>query len=294
MTIFEMRSTGRFLAAEGRMVESRGPSLANSTFCDCGDMNEDQLAAELLHFALESSVAIGIASKVPSEDPDSFRSATGALVQLYGRPLLVTNWHVIQRYRELSQMRETQFFFADRAIDPLPRLQSENQDLDLALIRADGLRLRADRNRNEGIPDLSVYEPQQWPPAPPQVGDSVFFSGWPEVARSVDVPTMEATFQPYGYLGATIADVTEMTFTVHFDRTSVRGVTGRETHEQIHENELSGLSGTPIFRDMSRQRKPHELVGFIKRFAKAWDTFLATSASHIREDLSLSVDRQRS
>jgi hypothetical protein len=250
-------------------------------------MNEREIAERLIQFALASTVAIGVAAKTPTDDPHSFRSASAALIRLSGVPILITAWHVIEAYRVLAAQRDTQFFFADCAIDPIERLHCESQDVDLAVILAYDLRIRSDRNEAVGIPDVHVYEPAEWPPTPPRAGDSIFFAGWPEVGRSVDVPKLEATFQPYAYVGATISDVTKQSFTIPIDRTRIRGITGRETQQQLQEKDLSGLSGAPIFRDMSAVGRPHELVGFIKEFAPNWDVFIATSALHIQADLQI-------
>ena len=152
------------------------------------------------------------------------------------------------------------------------------------------LTIRTERNRHDGVPDIRVYEPAHWPPAPPQQGDSVFFAGWPEVAASVDVPNMGATFQPYGYAGATVTEMTDHGFTIEVDRAKFRGITGRETQQQLQERDLSELSGSPIFRDNSAGSGGYELVGFIKEYAPKWDIFFATSAVNIRAD-DLRVER---
>jgi hypothetical protein len=254
-------------------------------------VNEQEIAEGLIHFALEPTVAVGIAATTPTDDPDSFRSASGTLIRLSGVPVLVTNWHVVEAYRKFAAQRETQFFFADTAIDPVERLHSESQELDLAVLLAYRLRIRADRNAPAGVPHIRVYEPTQWPPAPPQPGDSVFFAGWPEVGRSVDFANMEATFQPYAYVGATIQEATADKFTIQFDRARFWGVTGLETQEQLEERQLSGLSGGPIFRDMSASGRMHELVGFITEYGVNWDLLIATSALNIRPDGR--IDRSR-
>lgn len=247
-------------------------------------MNEQAIAERLIQFALVPTVSVSIAATTPTEDPNSYRSASGALIRLSGVPLLVTNWHVIEAYRGLAAQQETQFFFGDTAFDPIARLHSESEDLDLAVLLAYNLKVRAARNQPAGVPHIRVYEPTQWPPAPPRAGDSVFFAGWPEVGRSVDIENMEAAFRPHAYVGAMIQEVTEGGFTIPFDPSTFRGVTGRETEEQLRESDLSGLSGGPVFRDMSAFGRPPELVGFIKEHARTWGLMIATSALHIRAD----------
>jgi hypothetical protein len=247
--------------------------------------DEREIATRLLEIALRPTVAIGIAATTPTDDPDSFRSASGALIYLGGIPFIVTNSHVIEAYRTFSAQRETQFFFADCAIDPIPRLYAESRELDLAVVIAAKLRVRSDRGRLAGVPDVQPYIPARWPPAPPQAGDAVFFAGWPEVGRSVDVAKREATFQPYGYVGATIQDVMPGKFTIQFDRERFVGISGTETPGQLQERKLSGLSGSPIFRDTSNSGGlAPELVGFVKEYSKNWDLIIATSALNLRAD----------
>lgn len=248
-------------------------------------MEEVAIAARLIHLALQPTVSIGMAAVPPSDDKDSFRSASGALVYISGVPLLVTNWHVIDAYRTLSAQRKTEFFFADQAIDPIERLRDENRDLDLAILFAYNLRILATREND--VPNIKPFEPAAWPPEPPSRGDSIFFAGWPEVGRSVDVAKREATFQPYAYVGAQIADVGSSLFTIEFNRKHFRGVTGRETQQQINERDLSGLSGAPIFRDRSGKGGGADLVGFVKEHTQDSDVLIATSALHIHPELRI-------
>jgi hypothetical protein len=241
-------------------------------------MSERELAERLISFALEPTVAIGIAATTPTEDPDSYRSASGLLIILEGVPYLITDWHVLEKYRTLASFRETQFFFADTAIDPIERLHAESKELDLAVLLAYNLRIRTDRNRLSGVPHVRPYEPRVWPPSPPQPGESVFFAGWPEVGRKVDVANMEATFSPYAYVGASVSEVGSGNFTIQFDRSRFRGVSGFETQKQLQERDLEGLSGSPIFRYMPALSPEPELVGFVREYSKTWDLLIATSA----------------
>jgi hypothetical protein len=239
----------------------------------------------LIEIALGPTVAIGIAATTPVDDQDPFRSASGALIYFRGVPFLLTSWHVLETYRTFSRERQTQFYFADCAIDPVARLFMENDEVDLAVIDASNLHIRRDRARLLGVPDVQPHRPSQWPPPPPQAGDNVFFAGWPEVGRTIDIANMEATFQPYGYVGATVRDVTRHIFTVEFERDQFRGVTGLETRAQLEERQLSGLSGTPIFRDTSGTGGlVPELIGFVKEYSENWDLMIATSALNVRAD----------
>lgn len=250
-------------------------------------MNEQEIAERLIQFALAPTVSVAIAAMEPTDDPESFRSASGVLVRLGGVPYLITNSHVIEAYRGLAAQRKTQFFFPDNAVDLIERLHSESQELDLAMLLAYNLRIRIDRNRAAGVPDIRMLEPEQWPPAAPRAGDSVCFAGWPEVGRRIDIENMEAKFQPYAYVGATIQDVTACGFTIPFDPAGFRGVTGRETREQLQEQNLSGLSGGSVFRDMSAFGRAPELVGIIEKHAGTWGLLIATSSLHLRASGSI-------
>ena len=248
-------------------------------------MTEQEIAESLIQFALEPTVSVGITAVPPTDDRASFRSASGVLLRLRGVPYLVTNSHVLDAYRGLAAQGETQFFFAENAVDPIERLHAESPELDLAVLLAYSLRVPVKRNRLAGVPDIRVYEPTQWPPAAPQAGDRVFFAGWPEVGRSDDIANMEARFRPYAYVGGMIQEVTAGgRFTMYFDPSVFRGVTGLETLEQLQESNLSGLSGGPVFRDMSSFGRAHELVGFIEKHGAMSKAMFATSALHLQED----------
>lgn len=237
-------------------------------------------ADRLADSGLLSCVHVLIAPKDPNDGAAPFYSASAALIDFGGRPCLVTNKHVLDVYFAELDRRPTVFEFAGIGIDPLPRLYSEDADVDLVVLRLDGLRIRADRDLQSGVPNIQFYNLTRWPPAPARAGDRVFFAGWPEVGRSVDRAVAEVMFQPYSWYGTEIHNVAGDQFSILFERERFRGTTGWETAEQLAERNLSGLSGTPIFREAS----PPEIIGFVKQYSAALDYLVATSALNLRAD----------
>jgi hypothetical protein len=244
-----------------------------------------EILTRLIELGLTSCVHILIAPKPPIEVDDVFRSASGALIDFGGRPCLVTNKHVVDAYRELSAVRPTVFELADIGIDPKVRLYSEDEGVDLAVIRLDGLRIRVDRGALTDVPKLQLYHRDEWPATGPQVGDQVFFAGWPEVGRNVDVEEREAVFTPYCFTGIEIHSVPDDQFTMRFERERFQGIMGWETAAQLAERNLSGLSGTPIFRDTSLSGGlVPDLIGFVKQYSCEYDYLIATSALNLQPD----------
>jgi hypothetical protein len=168
---------------------------------------EREIQTQLTQIALSSCVHILIAPKPPIDADPVFFSASGALIDFGGRPCLVTNKHVLDAYRKRAAVRPTVFEFAEIGIDPEPRLYSEDESVDLAVIRLDGLNIRVDRGVLTDIPHVQLYKPHEWPTTEPRKGDQVFFAGWPEVGRVVDVEEREAAFTPYCFTGTEIHGV---------------------------------------------------------------------------------------
>jgi hypothetical protein len=247
--------------------------------------DERQIATSLIEIGLSSCAHIIIAPRDPSDQQALFHSASGMLIDFDGRPCLITNKHVLDAYREESVKRATVFEFAGVSIDPLQRLYSEDATVDLVVLRLDGLRIDVARSSLSGVPKLQLYKPPKWPPNAPQPGDSVFFAGWPEVGRRIDAAEAEAAFQPYSWTGVKIQSVSDDQFTILFERERFQGVSGWETAEQLAERNLSGLSGTPVFRDTSVVGGlAADLVGFVKQYSPGMDYLVATSALNIRPD----------
>lgn len=247
--------------------------------------DERQIATSLIEIGLAPCPHIIIAPRDPGDQEAQFHSASGALIDFAGRPCLVTNKHVLDVYRAESAKRPTVFEFAGVGIDPLQRLYSEDAAVDIAVVRLDGLRIDVARSPLSGIPNLQLYRPPKWPPNAPQPGDSVFFAGWPEVGRKIDISEAEAAFQPYSWTGVKVQSVTDDQFTILFERERFQGVSGWETAEQLAERNLSGLSGTPIFRDTSVSGGlAADLIGFVKQYSPGMDYLVATSALNLRAD----------
>lgn len=246
-------------------------------------LNERLIASRLIDIGLASSLHILIAPAEPEAHRTEFYSASGALIDFGGRPCLVTNKHVVDFYRAQIALRPTVFEFAGARLDPLARLYSENDLVDLAVLRLDGLRI--DVHRDGGVPRLELFKRKKWPPQPPRAGDRVFFAGWPEVGRSVDVEEREVSFRPYSWIGMEIRNAGYDQFSILFERDKFQGVTGWETPDQLAERNLSGLSGSPIFRDPSTDgRLAADLIGFVKQYNPDLDYLVATSALNLRGD----------
>ena len=245
-----------------------------------------EIASSLCDIALAFSTQIIIGrTDVAATDPSRVRSATGSIIDIGGRPCLVTNKHVLDAYREERAKGPTVFEFAGVSIDPDDRrLYAENTQVDLAVVRLDGLQIRVDRSVVAGVPDLQVFKRTDWPAEPVSVGDKVFFAGWPEVGRRFGDDDNELIFQPYAFVGVEVRTVTDDQFTCLFDRSQFSGIFGWETARQMSERELSGLSGSPIFRDFGDGVLAPDLVGFVKQYKPEYDYLIATSANNILAD----------
>ena len=248
---------------------------------------EREIATNLGDIAAAFSASIIIARPAPGDAPaPRVFTASGGLVELAGgAPCLITNKHVLDVYRAEAMSGPTVFECADCALDPIARLWHEDESVDLAIIRMDGLRVRSSRSKLAGVSNLQLFQRATWPADPVKPGDKVSFAGWPESRSSIDHDAMEVTFTGYIFIDMEVRAVTDDQFSLLFERSKWHGVFGWETPEAMAERDLSGLSGAPIFREALRNGIIiSELVGFVKEYQPTLDYLIATSANNILPD----------
>lgn len=201
-------------------------------------------------------------------------NGTATFVDLGDGPMIVTCWHVIDRYREFranSLDAGIQVGWSNVDLDDL--LIDEDKDYDLATLRVPDKPLSDIESKPRPM-GLEAFMAPRWPPAQVEEGDPITFGGYPGALRAKegDHDLM------FGALTVTNADVTSAhhdRIACQFDRSdwyTVHGSGGTEFKE------FGGMSGGPLFR---LNELHWDFVGIIYEFSATMDVLFATPATRL-------------
>lgn len=176
------------------------------------------------------------------------------------RTFMVTNSHVLEAFRQSLTAHPTALFsFAGQhPFDPLSRIVSESTIRDVAIIDVTDLHVSRKVDQNSAIGSLLPHIAEPWPSPFPEHGDSVVFGGWLECHRAQEGVNVEFVATPF--VGMRIDDVTDTYATLTFEREFYVAGDGTTDHPILTESDLSGLSGSPVFKIV---RSPIERPAFI-------------------------------
>jgi hypothetical protein len=230
-------------------------------------------------------IIIGLHIDQVGPDAADVRSATGTLVRIGERNLLVTCHHVIEAYRRsYIEDDRTIFQFLDQVFDPLAILIDEDERRDIATLDFSGFAISRPPVGDVRLPhDIQVCSTGQRMAHEVRNGEIVFFGGWPEVRRTQIDGGRELSHQFFGFAGIPVTGAFEGRFTCSFDRTEWESVYGPTEDPNVQERQLSGLSGGPVFRDRGNQIN-FDLVGFITAYSPTYDLLNVSSIENIRSD----------
>jgi hypothetical protein len=215
-------------------------------------------------------------------------SGSGTLMNLRGRDLLVTMHHNLEIYREKhKEDPRTIFQFSSLSFDPLERLISDSEGLDLCVIDVTGLPIHRPAVPEFDLPALRVFRPSAWPPSEVKAGDVVFFADWPGAYREQFDDGRELLHYGSSFIGIPVTGGGGDQFNCRFDRSNWQvGGGGRSS---VDDREMGGFSGCPVFRDsQTGVLKDCDLVGFVKEYNENYDLLIASSAINVTEDGALS------
>ncbi|HEX8696968.1 MAG TPA: hypothetical protein VF746_31410 [Longimicrobium sp.] len=235
----------------------------------------DQLAKFPLRFATSAFIA-------PSRRSLPFKSKNGTvtLLRLKGNPLGVTCSHVLDGFRSQPASDKPAFWIGRVQIDPIARLVSEDNSLDIAVLDLSGLDL-SQISGGSGI-GVDFFDPSRWPPELPKSGDFVSFGGFPGTWR--DHPKVdEVVFRSFS-VGASEVTVARDDYIVcQFNREYWVSAYGNNMFDFY---ELGGMSGGPAF--IWRGLQP-EFFGIIKEYSPSLDLLYISSVRAIKEDGSINL-----
>jgi hypothetical protein len=175
-------------------------------------------------------------------DPPSFssepfiRGGTVTFVKTNARCFGITNWHVINGFREIREKRDplhcqldTLFFdFESRLID-------ENKRLDLATLDI----TESEINKLSAIP----FSPSKWPPDAPTIGEQAVIVGYPGQSRSMDSPEQICTPHIGFCLSVSSVSDTHVTFLIERDYL----ISDIGSVDPMKLQDYGGMSGSGVF-----------------------------------------------
>jgi hypothetical protein len=238
------------------------------------------LGESLAKFSLQFATALAFTPKEGPLDPTLLNNATVSLVMLGGKPLGITNHHVIDVFRAKSAEQRMTCQLGNAPIDPLARLISESSRFDLAILDLAGVEPRRIRGAHPEIP-CQFHVPRSWPPDPPHVGDFITFGGFPGTKRR----HLRGSHVEFGAMCSGASEVISVQTDVitsqirldqcvtHFDKDG-RGFEG-----------VPGLSGAPSFlpRLTTSRVEVLDFIGVVFEYHDEWDTLRLRPTSLITE-----------
>ena len=214
------------------------------------------------------------------------RNGSVTLFQKNGQKFGITNWHVIEKFREYRSAGISPVCMVGNVeIDPLAILIDESKWYDLATLDfsdVDASKIRG----NKEIP-CDYFVPSHWPPEIPKLGDFLMFGGFP-LSRRQRHSINEIMFGSASSGGSEVHSVQEDVVTCQlqleqcvlaFDRSG----TGFPA--------LPGISGGPVLRT---RRLPtgieiFELVGIVFDDGNSYDTLRLRPISLVLDDGKIAI-----
>jgi hypothetical protein len=180
------------------------------------------------------------------------------------RTFMITNSHVLEAFRQSLSAHPTALFsFAGQhPFDPLSRIVTESTLRDVAIIDVTDLQVSRKLDRNSAIGSLLPHIADPWPSPTPEHGDSVVFGGWLECHRAQDGINVDFVATPF--VGMRIDDVTETYATLTFEREYYVAGDGTTDHPILTETDLSGLSGSPVFKIVKSPIERPAFIGIVR------------------------------
>jgi hypothetical protein len=208
---------------------------------------------------------------------EQFHNGTATLVEIGGRPLIITCDHVIAAFEHIKRTNPACLCqIAEQRLDPLLRMIDRDPLLDLAVM--DGTDLHFERQR-KGMDPLQTYRATQWPPSRVEAGEVVCFGGFPEAyTRNTGD---EVVLGGLGIAATRVTDADDRRLISELDRALWRTLSGRRLDETLGLRNLSGVSGGPVMR-LGPLR--FELVAIVKELGEHYDILRAVQMSRLNED----------
>jgi len=238
----------------------------------------------LSRIPMNYAVPILIADTSLPADDANITSGTGSLVRTPEKKLCVTNWHVIDAFRQkYLRNKNVTLHVGQFQVHLDQKLIDEDEILDLAVLDFDDVE-PADFQFTKDI-NKGFLEFKGWPPVLPKEGSFVMFGGFPRDERLNADRNIIYGFVSAGAAMAYSVSDTNIVCRVEEDRAYIDEA-GFHKHPSI---DLAGMSGGPVLVERTTDTGivVLDLVGFIYEHIAAYDALRIRPATYLNIDGTL-------
>ncbi len=199
-----------------------------------------------------------------------FNTASGVLIELDGRAVVGTAWHVLDQYRTLRDSGEDVLLLCDAMPIPQPHTVFRDERRDLALLDIP----YGDRDQIRAVP----YRPRRlWPPPQVAVGDEVLVCGFPKLLRVDGPEILHGDFNMH----VSVESASEHHFMLQPDYSRMISA-GRVELPREH-LDYGGVSGGPVFLSDSECAP---LVGIVSQAGESLPLWRVSSLAQLPGSLT--------
>ncbi|WP_394230553.1 hypothetical protein [Shewanella colwelliana] len=250
------------------------------------ELTEEQvkLSKEMVKFPLRFCNACYFGN--PADHGVKINNGTMTLVRYKGERFGITNYHVVDAYRDRQRNEsDIDFYIGNARIELGETLFDEDKELDLCVLYLDGYDEKEFSSDGE-IP-THFYEIDDFTLGNLKEGGFVLFGGFPGVWRS----RPKSNHLIFDSLSSGSTEVTEVTSRNIRCELSLEKclVTLEQHHKEFPEN-LGGLSGGPVFLNQvhSSGISTFKLIGFIYEHMAEYDSIMVRPLSFINDKFWIS------
>ncbi len=244
---------------------------------------QQELSLEMIRFPLKFSNACYFGS--PSDELIKVNNGTMTLVRFKGEKYGITNFHVIDAYRQrLSKEPDIVFYIGNTQIDLEETLVDEDKDLDLSILYLEGY--DEEQFGSGGEIPTHFYDIDDFTLGSLSEGDFIMFGGYPGVWRTRP-ETNHLVFDSLSSGGTEVTEVTDMNIRceIAIDKCNI---SLSEHHSELPEN-LGGLSGGPVFsiEVLPSGLAVFNLIGIIYEHIVNYDSIMIRPITFINDQMLL-------
>jgi len=248
------------------------------------DLTDEQvkLSREMVKFPLKFCNACFFGE--PEDQNGKVNNGTMTLVKHNGEKYGITNFHVIEAYRQRRETESIDFYIGNLKIDIVNTLLDEDKELDLCTLYLDGYPEES-FGSNGDVPTY-FYEIGDFSCSEISQGDFVMFGGYPGVWRS----RPERNHLIFDTLSSGSTEVTEVTpRNIRCELALHKCVVTLAQHQTEFPQNLGGLSGGPVFlnRLLPSGLSVFKLIGIIYEHMEEYDSILVRPISFINESFHI-------
>lgn len=242
-----------------------------------------KLSREMVKFSLTFCNACYFGS--PSDENVKVNNGTMTLVSYGGERYGITNFHVVDAYRErLRSEPDIDFYIGNTAINLNESLIDEDKDLDLCTLKLSAY--EEEYFCSNGEISTHFYELDDFSTGDIKEGDFVLFGGFPGVWRT----RPKANHLIFDSLSSGSTEVTEVTCrNIRCELTLGKCVVTLNQHHHEFPDNLGGLSGGPVFLHQIHTSgiSTFKLIGFVYEYMAEYDSILVRPLSFINESFKI-------